>query len=134
MALDASFVELEYGGGANEPDYWASQSYAKAKETVAEIRNTAKTAYQRHQISNAIENFKTAVHILRKCQLKNDAEQKEQEETLIAVYTSLAVCYNSWHTPEAAFNSVNEIRRLCDINQNAKVLYQEGKALLKLGD
>ncbi|KFB41467.1 AGAP011458-PA-like protein [Anopheles sinensis] len=130
-----SFVELETNVAcANEPDPTERRSYVTAKETVAEIRKVAKESFQRGMLPNAIEKYKAAVNILHKCQLKDDAEQKEQEETLIALYTSLAVCYNRRQQPKAACNAVNEIRRLCDINQNAKALYQEGKALLKLGD
>ncbi|KFB41871.1 AGAP011458-PA-like protein [Anopheles sinensis] len=130
-----SFVDLEANVAcASEPDHAERQSYATAKETVAEIRKVAKESFQRGMITNAIEKYKAAVNILHKCQLKNDAEQKEQKETLTALYTSLAVCYNRKLQPKAACNAVNEIRRLCDINHNAKVLYQEGKALIELGD
>lgn len=129
------FVELETNAAiAIEPDCKERRSYATAKETVAEMRKVAKESYQRDMVPNAIEKYKAAVNILHKCQLKDEAEQKEQEETLILLYTSLAVCYNRRQQPKAACNMVNEIRRLCDINQNAKVLYQEGKALLKLGE
>uniref|UniRef100_A0A182WF59 peptidylprolyl isomerase n=1 Tax=Anopheles minimus TaxID=112268 RepID=A0A182WF59_9DIPT len=110
------------------------RSYATVKEKVAEIRQYAKDCFKRNLTQKAIAKYLEAVDTLHMCQLKDETEQEEQQKTLIALYTSLTVCYNQRDQPKDACRMVNALRNLCDINKNAKILYQEGKALMKIGD
>uniref|UniRef100_A0A182JWF1 peptidylprolyl isomerase n=1 Tax=Anopheles christyi TaxID=43041 RepID=A0A182JWF1_9DIPT len=110
------------------------RSYGMVKDKVTEIRQYARDCFKRNLISNAIVKYLEAVNTLQMCQLKDEAEQQEQQQLLIALHTSLAVCYNRRDKPKDACRMVNELRRLCDVNKNAKVLYQEGKALMNLGE
>ncbi|XP_052899321.1 inactive peptidyl-prolyl cis-trans isomerase shutdown-like [Anopheles moucheti] len=110
------------------------RSYAMVKDRVAQIRQYAKDCFKRNLIPKAIAKYLEAVDTLQLCQLKDEAEQEEQQKTLIALYTSLSVCYNRRDQPKDACRMVNAMRNLCDVNKNAKILYQEGKALMKIGD
>ncbi|XP_049538794.1 inactive peptidyl-prolyl cis-trans isomerase shutdown-like [Anopheles darlingi] len=110
------------------------RTYALVKKRVVEIRAYAKNCFQRNMIQNAIHKYLEAVDTLQLCDLKDAAETNEQQETLISLYTSLAVCYNRKDQPKDACRMINELRRLCDINLYAKILYQEGKALHRLGE
>ncbi|XP_040162374.1 inactive peptidyl-prolyl cis-trans isomerase shutdown-like [Anopheles arabiensis] len=110
------------------------RTYATVKDKVTEIRQYARDCFQRNLVPNAIVKYLEAVHTLQTCQLKDEAEQAEQQKTLIALYTSLAVCYNRRDRPKDACRMVNELRRLCDVSKSAKILYQEGKALMSLGE
>ncbi|XP_049290074.1 inactive peptidyl-prolyl cis-trans isomerase shutdown [Anopheles funestus] len=110
------------------------RSYEMVKDRVSQIRQYAKDCFKRNLIQKAIVKYLEAVDTLQMCQLKNEAEQEEQQKTLIVIYTSLAVCYNHRDQPKDACRMVNALRNLCDVSKNAKILYQEGKALMKIGD
>uniref|UniRef100_A0A182T071 peptidylprolyl isomerase n=1 Tax=Anopheles maculatus TaxID=74869 RepID=A0A182T071_9DIPT len=110
------------------------RSYEVVKEKVAQTRQYAKDCFKRNLVQKAIAKYLESVDMLQMCQLKDEAEQEEQQNTLIALYTSLAVCYNHRDQPKDACRMVNTLRTLCNVNQNAKIMYQEGKALIKIGD
>ncbi|XP_058115893.1 inactive peptidyl-prolyl cis-trans isomerase shutdown-like [Anopheles ziemanni] len=110
------------------------RSYSKVKERVTQIRTYAKDCFKRKLLSNAIVKYLEAVEALHLCQLDDADEENELKDTMIALYTSLAVCYNQKDQPKDAHRMLNELRRYCDLTQNAKALYQEGKALHKLGE
>uniref|UniRef100_A0A1Y9H221 peptidylprolyl isomerase n=1 Tax=Anopheles dirus TaxID=7168 RepID=A0A1Y9H221_9DIPT len=122
------------GEALTKLDETERRSYATVKDKVAETRQYAKDCFQRNLVPNAIVKYLEAVDTLQMCHLKDEAEEREQQQTLITLYTSLAVCYNRREQPKDACRMVNELSRLCDINRHAKILYQEGKALLKLGE
>lgn len=109
-------------------------SYAKVKEKVAQIRTYAKDCYKRKLFSNAIVKYLEAVEALHLCQLNNAEEENELKDTMVALYTNLALCYNLKDQAKDAQRMVNELRRFCDVSQNAKALYHEGKAFHKLGE
>ncbi|XP_035901529.1 inactive peptidyl-prolyl cis-trans isomerase shutdown [Anopheles stephensi] len=138
---DALFViRLISASPANDGDALAKlneterRSYATVKEKVALTRQYAKDCFKRNLVQKAIVKYLEAVDTLQMCQLKDETEQEEQQKTLIALYTSLAVCYNHRDQPKDACRMVNTLRTLCNVHQNAKILYQEGKALLKIGE
>ncbi|XP_058067407.1 inactive peptidyl-prolyl cis-trans isomerase shutdown-like [Anopheles bellator] len=110
------------------------RTYAVVKEKVAQIRTYAKNSFQRNMITSATHKYLEAVDTLKSCHMKDEQEEKEQRETLVALYTSLAVCFNRRDMPKDACRMVNELRPLCDVQKMAKVLYQEGRALHKLGE
>ncbi|XP_050080615.1 inactive peptidyl-prolyl cis-trans isomerase shutdown [Anopheles maculipalpis] len=110
------------------------RSYSAVKEKVAQARQYAKDCFKRNLVQKAIAKYLEAVDTLQMCQLKDETEQEEQQKTLIALYTSLAVCYNHRDQPKDACRMVNMLRTLCNVKQNAKIMYQEGKALMKIGD
>lgn len=109
-------------------------SYAVVKQKVSDTRNHAKDFFQKNLVSNAISDYHKAVNYLERCTVKDESEQKEQIETLIQLYTSLAVCYNKKDNPRRACSMVNEIKRLGNIDQNSRALFHEGRALMNLGD
>ncbi|XP_055625599.1 inactive peptidyl-prolyl cis-trans isomerase shutdown [Toxorhynchites rutilus septentrionalis] len=109
-------------------------SYAFVKQKVTDIRNHAKDFFKRNMITNAIGDYHKAVSSLERCNIKNKEEEDEQTETLIQLYTSLAVCYNKKDNPRRACSMINEIRRLGNIDKMSRALFHEGRALMSLGD
>ncbi|XP_058463662.1 inactive peptidyl-prolyl cis-trans isomerase shutdown [Malaya genurostris] len=109
-------------------------SYAVVKQKVVDTRNHAKDYFKRNLVSNAINDYHKAVSYLERCTVKDESEQKEQIETLIQLYTSLAVCYNKKDNPRRACSMINEIRRLGSIDQLSRALFHEGRALMNLGE
>ncbi|KFB43340.1 AGAP011458-PA-like protein [Anopheles sinensis] len=109
-------------------------SYGKVKEKVAQLRTYAKDCVGRKLLSKAIVKYTEAVEALHLCQLDSAEEEDELRNTMIALYTNLALLYNRKDQAKDALRMVNDLRRFCDVTQNAKALYQEGKALHKLGE
>lgn len=109
-------------------------SFAVVKEKVNDTRTHAKDYFKRNMVTNAINDYHKAVNFLEACHVKNEEEQKEQTETLISLYTSLAVCYNKKDNPRRACSMINEIRRLGNIDRMSRALFHEGRALMNLGD
>ncbi|XP_067628083.1 inactive peptidyl-prolyl cis-trans isomerase shutdown [Eurosta solidaginis] len=83
---------------------------------------------------NACRAFEKAVSLLNSCHLANEQEQREQEAFLLKLYTNLAVCYNKVNLPAKACIMCKEIRQLTDNKPSCKALFQEGRALLLLGE
>lgn len=93
-----------------------------------------KDLFARHEFNGAIRLFHKAVNSLECCKLANEAEQREQMDFLVKMYTNLAVCYNKSDMPKKACLMCNEINRISPIANNCKALFQNGRALLKLGE
>lgn len=102
----------------------------KAKD----VYMNGKDLFARHEFNSAIRMFHKAVNSLECCKLANEAEQREQTDFLIKMYTNLAVCYNKSDMPKKACLMCNEIERISPISRNCKALFQHGRALLKLGE
>ncbi|XP_055917288.1 inactive peptidyl-prolyl cis-trans isomerase shutdown-like [Eupeodes corollae] len=83
---------------------------------------------------NACKAFMKAVHALNFCQLKNEEEQEQQTAFLIKLHTNLAVCYNKLNQSNKTILMCREIRRLTNNKMSCKALFQEGRALLMLGE
>ncbi|XP_055837327.1 inactive peptidyl-prolyl cis-trans isomerase shutdown-like [Episyrphus balteatus] len=83
---------------------------------------------------NACKAFMKAVNALNFCQLKNEEEQEQQTAFLIKLHTNLAVCYNKLNQFNKAILMCREIRRLANDKMSCKALFQEGRALLMLGE
>lgn len=109
-------------------------TYAVVKQKVIDTRTHAKDFFKRNMVANAINDYHKAVNFLERCNVKDEEEQKEQTETLISLYTSLAVCYNKKENPRRACSMINEIRRLGNIDRMSRPLFHEGRALMNLGD
>lgn len=101
---------------------------------IREIQIKAKDLFSKGHTSNACRAFHNAIKSLEFCQLCNETEQKQQQEYLIKLYTNLAVCYNKMGLWKKTCSMCNEIGRLTDLSKNSKALFQEGRALLKLGE
>ncbi|EDS27255.1 FK506-binding protein 6 [Culex quinquefasciatus] len=110
------------------------RSYAVVKQKVVDTRNHAKDYFKKNLVANAINDYHKAVNYLEQCNIKDEAEQLEQTETLIQIYTSLAVCYNKKDNPRKACLMINEIRRLGNLERLPRALFHEGRALMNLGE
>lgn len=83
---------------------------------------------------NACRTFEKAVDILKFCRLANDEEEKEQTTFLLKLYTNLAVCYIKVNAPAKTCIMCKEIRALTNNKPSCKAMFQEGRALLMLGE
>lgn len=78
--------------------------------------------------------FHKAILRLEMCQMRNEDEEKDQQELLIKLYTNLMTCHNKMDKPKQVCSAFKELSRLTDTSKNAKALYAHGKALMSLGE
>lgn len=93
-----------------------------------------KDLFSRGEVHRAIRIFHKAVNSLETCRISDEAQQVEQQEFLVKMYTNLAVCYNKTDKPRKTCMMCNEIGRISKLDSNCKALFQYGRALIKLGD
>jgi FK506-binding protein 6 len=108
--------------------------FATVYEKAQEVIKNGKAMFQRGDIFTAIKAFHKSAESLALCRLKDEQEQTRQVEMLLRLYLNMAVCYNKQNLPAKACLMCTEIRRLCEITNNCKALFQEGRAHLKLGE
>lgn len=104
--------------------------YAKAKQ----IHLKGIDFFGQSMYKNACMAFMKAINALNFCQLNSEDEQEQQSVFLIKLYTNLAVCYNKLNQCNKTILMCRELRRLTNNKLSCKALFQEGRALLNLGD
>lgn len=103
-------------------------------DRVKEVHLKGIDYFKHGNLNSAVRAFHKAVTALQFCRLSDEQEQQEQQKFLIKLFINLAVCYNRLNYPQKACSMCNELRRLTNINENCKALFQEGRALLMIGD
>lgn len=108
--------------------------FSVVKTKVYILMNSAREKYKTGRTNDAIRSWRKAVEVLQFCQLKDMTEQAEQTALLETLFTNLAVSYNKEDRPLQTLSIINDLRRIADVNQMCKVLFQEGRALIKIGE
>lgn len=114
-------------------DFSEPNTFQRVHHEVKLLLSSGVTLHKSHNYPAAIQLFKKGVHMLHKCRLADEEEEKIQEKLLIKMYTNLAVCYNKTKQPLKACTACNELRRLNSLWNNAKVLFVSAKALRMIG-
>lgn len=104
--------------------------YEKAKE----VHLKGIDFFGQSMYRNACKAFLKAANALNFCQLQNEEQQEQQTAFLIKLYTNLAVCYNKLNLPNKTILMCKELRRLTNNKISCKALFQEGRALMNLGE
>ncbi|CAH2104916.1 unnamed protein product [Euphydryas editha] len=92
------------------------------------------TLHKTKNFTAAIQLFRKGVNMLHRCRLADDKEENIQEKLLIKLYINLLVCYNEVKQPLRACTICNELKRLNNLWNNGKVLFQSAKALRMIGE
>lgn len=108
--------------------------YTLVIDKVKEIHLKGLDFFTQGMHRNACRAFEKAVDILKFCRLANEQEEKEQTSFLLKLYTNLAVCYIKVSAPSKTCIMCKEIRGLTNNKPSCKALFQEGRALLMLGE
>ncbi|XP_030380023.1 inactive peptidyl-prolyl cis-trans isomerase shutdown [Scaptodrosophila lebanonensis] len=104
--------------------------YPKAKE----IQLHGKDCVKRGAFHNAISAFERAISALNYCRTSDIHEESKQTELLVTLYTNLMICYNKLNKPQRVCIMMKAIRRLTMDQPSCKALFQEGRALVALGE
>lgn len=108
--------------------------FSVVKTKVLDLMNSARDKYKNGRTVDAIRSWTKAVEALHFCQLKDMNEQNEQTALLERLLTNLAVSYNKEDRPLKTLSSINDLRQIADVSRMCKVLFQEGRAYVKIGE
>ncbi|XP_045171413.2 inactive peptidyl-prolyl cis-trans isomerase FKBP6-like isoform X2 [Mercenaria mercenaria] len=107
-------------------------AFSDIKKLYHSITKEAKHLFQEDRIRQAFPKYKKACSLLENRHIKDEAEEKEQQELLVRVYLNMALCcVKQSHSGRA----ISYTRKCLDIDkENAKALYLQGKALHQQGE
>ncbi len=108
--------------------------FEAAKKTANEVRTTATAMFRQGNFNGATGLYQRAIQGLELCNLKDENEQKEQQDMLISLYRNLAIAFNKRNLPKKACSAVNDLKRLTNIYEDSKIMFAQGKALSMLGE
>lgn len=103
-------------------------------EKAVALHLTGKMFFSKKQYHYAISSFKSAVHYLEVCRLRDEEEEKKQSKFLGKLYSNLAICYNMTKLPLKACCMCNNLNYLGLLYNNSKALFHNGRALMMIGD
>lgn len=103
------------------------------KKTI-ELQRNALYNFDNKQYSRSMEITRSAIESLELCRLANQDEELSQRVVLVELYTHLMDCYNKLEDWKQTCSMVEELKRLCNINQNASVMLKHGLALVHSGE
>lgn len=103
-------------------------------EKAVALHLTGKMSFSKKQYHFAIKSFKSAVHYLEVCRLRDEEEEKKQNKFLGKLYSNLAICYNMTKQPLKACSMCNHLNYLGLLKDNSKALFHNGRALIMIGD
>lgn len=108
--------------------------FEEVKKKVHEVRTNGNALFRQCNYSAAASMYQRAIQALETCKLKDENEQKEQQETLIILYRNLAICFNKKNLPKKACTAINNLKSLMDITKDSRVMFAQGKAFVMLGE
>lgn len=108
--------------------------YSVVIDKVKEIHLKGLDFFSQGMYRNACRAFEKALDLLKFSRLTSEEEEKAQSAFLLKLYTNLAVCYIKVNAPAKTCIMCKEIRHLTNNKPSCKALFQEGRALLMLGE
>ncbi|KAH8405780.1 hypothetical protein KR215_008806, partial [Drosophila sulfurigaster] len=104
--------------------------YPKARD----MHLHGKDCVKRGSYHSGITAFENAISSLNYCRLADEKDEQQQTELLITLNTNLMVCYNKLNIPKRACIAMKALRHLTQNQPSCKALFQEGRALVALGE
>lgn len=90
--------------------------------------------YKSGDYTSAQSSFNKSLIQLQECRLADESEVKLQNDFLLKIYLNLAICYNKMKMPFKACSICNEYNKICKVWNNWKILFQNAKALMVIGE
>lgn len=105
------------------------KSWKNVKHQVNSLFKIAADNFKRKKYNQAIRDYKRIIHTLEETEFINEEQDKEGQKLLSKGRQNLAICYNIQDLPRLAC-----IECSAATHKTAKVYYQHGKALIKMGE
>lgn len=129
-----NFVDIGRDGEAQQIHESDRRKFHVLKAKIIEKQKRAIDNFNNRRYGHAKMVNQEVIRELELCQVANDAEQAEQSELLIQLYTHLSDCYLALEDWKKVCSMVNELRRLTNIKQNVKLLVNEAIAMSNIAD
>ncbi|CAH1802453.1 unnamed protein product [Owenia fusiformis] len=95
-------------------------------------KDEAKTHYHNGHYRQASRKYEKAIRILEECCLRNDDEERKQQEMLKTLYLNCATCKDKLSSPKPVITLCNKALEID--KDSVKAYYLLGVAYLRLGD
>lgn len=129
-----NFVDIGRDGEAEQINASDRRKFHVLKTKIIEKQKRAIDNFNNRRFAYAKMVNQEVIRELELCQVADDAEQAEQRELLVQLYTHLSDCYLELEDWKKACSMVNELRRLTNVKQNVKILVNEAVALSNIAD
>lgn len=110
------------------------RTFAEIKELVEETRIRASDYFSKGSIDNAVKLYQRIVQSVQFAETEGEKEGKDKKDILLRALTNLAVCKNKQEEWQEALEYVKMIENFQNIENQPKLLFSKGRALMKLGD
>lgn len=110
------------------------KTFDEAKKLTEEGRLRAKTLVSEEKYKKAISIYKHILQVLGLCETSNEEEKKELNIIKVQVMTNMLCVFNLQERPQEALPFIKAIEKLCDINDNPRILFAKGKTMRLIGD
>lgn len=111
-----------------------SKDFSKVKISAEETRVRASDHFSRKQWDRAVKLYQCILENIEITETKDDKGAAEKKDFIIQINTNLAICYNLKGDWSNAMSHVRYIESLCSIDNQPKILYAKGRALMMLGE
>jgi tetratricopeptide (TPR) repeat protein len=108
--------------------------FADVKESLEEVRLRASDLFSKRKIDSAIKLYHRILQAAKFSITCNEQEETARNDVLIRTHTNLAVCSNKKGDFSETLFHVRNLELLGGINDQPKILYAKGIALMKLGE
>lgn len=129
-----NFVDIGRDGEAEQINESDRRKFHILKTKIIEKQKRAIDNFNNRRFVYAKMINQEVIRELELCQVADDAEQAEQCELLIQLYTHLCDCYLELEDWKKVCSMVNELRRLTNVKRNVKLLVNEAVALSNIND
>lgn len=120
-----AFAELE------EKD---KNNFSLLKQKSEDVNKSARENFKTGKIHQAIRAYHDIITMLQCCAIEDLNDIKERNQILYKTFCNLAVCYNRRNDFKKVFSICKEVRKLPNIEDNCKILFQEARAMITSGD
>lgn len=128
------FIDIGRDGEAEQINESDRRKFHVLKAKIIEKQKRAIDNFNNRRFGYAKMVNHEVIRELELCQVADDAEQAEQRELLVQLYTHLSDCYLELEDWKKVCSMVNELRRLTNVKQNVKLLVNEAAALSNMAD
>lgn len=129
-----SFVDAGNSKAFEELQEKDKNNFSLLKLKSEDVNKSAKESFKTGQIPQAIRAYHDIITLLQCCAIEDPIDIKERNQILYKTFCNLAVCYNKRNDVKKVFSICKEVRKLPNIEDNCKILFQEARAMITSGD
>lgn len=111
-----------------------SKNFTDIKEVAEETRVRANDYFSKKRWAQAIKLYQRILQIVDLSETNSKKETEDKKDFLIRINTNLAICFNKKEDWPVAMSHIRLLEQITCIDNQPKVLYAKGRALMMLGE